>query len=395
MYSWDRNSAVCYTYLEDVAGLKLDPRKYATNEFTSCRWFIRGWTLQELLASENLCFYSQSWEFLGTKEDLIERVSLITGIHQSVLRNDGTAKRISVAKKMHWASKRVTTRTEDQAYCLMGIFGVHMPLLYGEGSRAFQRLQLEIIKMSSDDSIFAFQRSSHLEAGLAHQLSDFTSSGGIRRGVRRQPYSVTNIGLQIHGRIIGGNASCGGECTIFAAGGTECGHEACYFVLKSLCEAHDGCINPIGIRLQPINVEEKILARLAAFDLKTISAEDFVTPESFYGWITIVLSGMSEAKENRTSIGASQPSLYAWLGFSFSYHPLTFAQPRLCSTTFTTQQIPSTYLQFFVAAGPSALHLLQKIVRNSQHVRTSRDPRRLAENLCSSTHSPRVYVTPL
>lgn len=221
MYSWYRNSAVCYTYLEDVAELKLDPRTFSTDDFTSCRWFTRGWTLQELLASENLRFYSCDWKFIGAKDDLIDRISAITGIHYSVLRNDGTAQGISVAQKMYWASNRVTTRIEDQAYCLMGIFEVHMPLLYGEGSRAFQRLQLEIIKTSSDDSLFAFQKISGPGGVLAHQLSDFQAAGEVSRGVRHRPFSVTNIGLQICGRLVGGDIDCQGDCAIFAAGGHQ------------------------------------------------------------------------------------------------------------------------------------------------------------------------------
>jgi hypothetical protein len=56
---------------------------------------------------------------------------------------------------MSWASKRETTRVEDTAYCLMGLFGVNMLPLYGEGRKAFMRLQLEILRMSDDESIFA------------------------------------------------------------------------------------------------------------------------------------------------------------------------------------------------------------------------------------------------
>ncbi|KAK3685281.1 hypothetical protein B0T22DRAFT_346422, partial [Podospora appendiculata] len=64
--------------------------------------------------------------------------------------------RCSVAQKMSWASRRLTKRIEDGAYSLLGIFGVHMPLLYGEGRRAFFRLQLEIMGVCDDQSIFAF-----------------------------------------------------------------------------------------------------------------------------------------------------------------------------------------------------------------------------------------------
>jgi hypothetical protein len=59
---------------------------------------------------------------------------------------------------MSWAANRKTSRIEDQAYSLLGIFGVNMPLLYGEGEMAFIRLQEEIIKTSYDQTIFAWER---------------------------------------------------------------------------------------------------------------------------------------------------------------------------------------------------------------------------------------------
>jgi hypothetical protein len=65
----------------------------------------------------------------------------------------------NVATKFSWAALRETTRPEDQAYCLMGLFGINMPLLYGEGSRAFMRLQRKIIASSNDESIFAWEGS--------------------------------------------------------------------------------------------------------------------------------------------------------------------------------------------------------------------------------------------
>ncbi|KAE9969317.1 hypothetical protein EG328_006951 [Venturia inaequalis] len=299
MYAWYRNATVCYTYLEDVSQSEIDPRASTEDEFTKCRWFTRGWTLQELLASEHLRFYSNDWTLIGMKEDLIERISSITGIHQSALRNDGSAERTSAAQKMNWASKRITTRVEDQAYCLMGIFDVHMPLLYGESIKAFQRLQLEIIKTCSDDSIFAFQKSSGLGGALAHQPSDFQDAAGIRRGIRHRPYFVANTGLQIHGTIIGGDEQCSGECAIFAAGGAECGHEPCYFILESRFHPDDcefGQLDCIGVRLQPINIPQKIFARFAHAPLQAVMVSDLKL--RWRGVITIVLSGMAQAKDD-------------------------------------------------------------------------------------------------
>ncbi|KAF8547427.1 hypothetical protein OG21DRAFT_1367944, partial [Imleria badia] len=48
------------------------------------------------------------------------------------------------------ASMRQTTREEDIAYCLFGIFNVAIPVIYGEGEQAVGRL-LEYILTRSDN----------------------------------------------------------------------------------------------------------------------------------------------------------------------------------------------------------------------------------------------------
>lgn len=118
-----------------------------------------------------------------------------------------------IAEKMSWASRRYTTRIEDEAYCLMGIFDVNMPLIYGEGEKAFKRLQLEIIKSSDDESIFVHHsdRSSwyvgHADV-FADSLRPFRFSEDIKRvknpfgpqelfHERQVPYAMTNKGLHI------------------------------------------------------------------------------------------------------------------------------------------------------------------------------------------------------
>jgi hypothetical protein len=111
--------------------------------------------LQELVAPSTVRFYSTKWEYLGSKHDLLSRIHEITGIEAEAL-TAGTLETFSIARRMSWAAKRQTTRIEDQAYSLMGIFDVNMPLLYGEGSKAFKRLQEEILKVSDDQSLFAW-----------------------------------------------------------------------------------------------------------------------------------------------------------------------------------------------------------------------------------------------
>ena len=146
--------------------------------FSSSQWFKRGWTLQELLAPEIVIFFNCFWVELGTKETLAQTISDITRIDFDVYES-GDA---SVAQKMSWAARRKTTRVEDKAYCLMGLFGVNMPLLYGEGEDAFLRLQVSILGRTVDDSIFAWDcngRGSGRPGLLATSPDLFRSSGDI------------------------------------------------------------------------------------------------------------------------------------------------------------------------------------------------------------------------
>ncbi|KIK23739.1 hypothetical protein PISMIDRAFT_57894, partial [Pisolithus microcarpus 441] len=159
MYRWYQNAQVCYAYLNDV-GESTFPTKKDDNKFAESNgwpeWFVRGWTLQELIAPKEVKFFNKDWVHIGNKRQLEPMLEKATGIPREVLRNGLAGKRLSVAKIMSWAAERKTTRVEDRAYSLMGLFGVYMPMLYGEGKMAFQRLQLEIIRRSSDQSIFAW-----------------------------------------------------------------------------------------------------------------------------------------------------------------------------------------------------------------------------------------------
>ncbi|KAN0089681.1 HET domain containing protein [Hyaloscypha variabilis] len=166
MFTWYKDSSVCYTYMEDVGNE--NPRDPGCLFFKS-KWFTRGWTLQELIAPDIVVFFSSTWMELGTRGDLAKTISTITGIDRDLLLPSWRTSDIAtllrcytVACKMSWAAKRQTTRVEDVAYCLMGLFDVNMPLLYGEGKKSFIRLQKEIINSSNDFSIFAwYQSSSH------------------------------------------------------------------------------------------------------------------------------------------------------------------------------------------------------------------------------------------
>ncbi|KAK1510403.1 HET domain-containing protein [Colletotrichum costaricense] len=161
MYKWYKDSSTCCAYLEDVQQGD-DPSSF-DRQLCNSRWFTRGWTLQELLAPETVEFFDAAWENLGTRSSLAPKIESITKIPTDFLERNEESPAIRSAKiamRMSWAARRQTTRVEDIAYSLLGIFDVNMPLLYGEGEKAFERLQIEIMKQSSDDSILAWASNS-------------------------------------------------------------------------------------------------------------------------------------------------------------------------------------------------------------------------------------------
>ncbi|KAK4073171.1 uncharacterized protein Triagg1_5451 [Trichoderma aggressivum f. europaeum] len=174
MFRWYRDAAICYAYLEDAPDdMKLPIT--SSSSIKHCRWFTRGWTLQELLAPKEVVFFGAKWTKIGRKTELKEIVEQITGIPCAILTGDIRLDQTSVANRMNWAAKRETTREEDIAYCLMGIFDVNMPMIYGEGRNAFTRLQEEILKQTQDDSLFAW-RASQESASEAPYRGLFASS---------------------------------------------------------------------------------------------------------------------------------------------------------------------------------------------------------------------------
>lgn len=200
MYQWYEEADVCYALLTDVEATSTSVGPLE-EQLTKSRWFTRGWTLQELLAPKNVILFDKNWNMLGTKASMMEFLAKLTRIDEAVLSGRVPLSRRSIAQRMSWAAGRVTTRIEDTAYCLLGIFDVHMPMIYGEGKRAFLRLQLQIIEQSDDHSIFAWPIGGTGNQGmLADSPSAFRNSHGIvsftsRRG--RPPYRMTNRGLSL------------------------------------------------------------------------------------------------------------------------------------------------------------------------------------------------------
>ena len=130
MYQWYQRADKCYAYLVDLDGL--DSTVSWRENLVSCRWFARGWTLQELIAPADVYFFDQHWNMLFRKSEGIGVLSNITGIDGGVLAGSRSPQSISVAQRMSWASRRVTTRVEDEAYCLLGIhtlFAISQPFV--------------------------------------------------------------------------------------------------------------------------------------------------------------------------------------------------------------------------------------------------------------------------
>ena len=133
MFHLYQNARACYVYINDFQYQIGFFEAEATRQFQNSVWWSRGWTLQELLAPVVVQFYDYDWRFYGSKAELIDTIHHITKINVQVLKDPGSLPKMSVAKRMSWAARRATSREEDQAYSLLGIFNVNMPLLYGEG----------------------------------------------------------------------------------------------------------------------------------------------------------------------------------------------------------------------------------------------------------------------
>jgi acyl carrier protein len=229
MFRWYRCARVCYVYLSDVPG-----GDNVVEDLANSRWFTRGWTLQELLSPQALLFFAQDWTPLGyicphPYDHLLDHesgkketaafpellnfttpVSRITQIPEEFILGSKRLEQACVSQRMFWASRRTTTRPEDRAYSLMGLFDISMPILYGEGlEKAFRRLQEEIFSSTTDQSLLAWYNSGMTTYRLlADSPACFKNSGKVRRlhernalaleaESTRSAFYLTNIGLRI------------------------------------------------------------------------------------------------------------------------------------------------------------------------------------------------------
>ena len=197
MYRWYQGSKICIAYLEDV------PQK----QLTGSEWFDRGWTLQELIAPRAVSFFDQGWNLIGTKTDLVLDLSRKTRIPEGVMNNTIKPSACSVAQRMSWAANRRTTREEDRAYSLMGLFDIYMPMIYGEREKAFLRLQQQIIQNNKDESIFAwdmeFPGNTKAYSGLfSPSPSAYANCSDIIQTSGSRGFSESNGELSIWSRVL-------------------------------------------------------------------------------------------------------------------------------------------------------------------------------------------------
>ncbi|KAF6815300.1 het domain-containing protein [Colletotrichum sojae] len=227
MFAWYERARVCIVYLADVEwrdDLTQAIHANQASSFGSSRWFTRGWTLQELLAPEKVFFYTKEWTEIGTKTELMFPISHITGIDVTYLVSKRKIWSASTAARMSWASGRQTTRLEDMAYCLLGIFDINMPLLYGEGRKAFLRLQEEIIKASDDHTIFCWswypsKTPNQWQSVLAPSPAVFSGSANFVATPRiseSAPYQITNVGLSIRLPVVAAVNCLGGMLSVIS-----------------------------------------------------------------------------------------------------------------------------------------------------------------------------------
>ena len=222
MWKWYENAKICMVHLSDVTLSHEEQRSLRVHGFDevpwkeeklrASSWFTRGWTLQELLAPTSVIFYYADWEMIAPLSEIIDQVSQISKIDKRLLewvnpawgpsseRHAHRIRNLPVAERLSWMAARSTTREEDMSYCLLGLFNVNMPLLYGEGGvKAFKRLQIEIMSASDDESLFAWWDDDLTYTGmLAPTPRYFAQSADVLCWrTDRSPYALTQKGLMI------------------------------------------------------------------------------------------------------------------------------------------------------------------------------------------------------
>lgn len=274
MYRWYANAKLCVVYLEDLEAV--DDRVEFSSRFRQCRWFTRGWCLQELIAPRALEFHCSGWRQVGSRHDLSDRIRTRTGISDELLKGYRQVADYSIAQRMSWAANRQTRRTEDRAYSLLGIFDVNMPLLYGEGNKAFLRLQEEILKESQDLSIFAWQRQSSSRDGggtsglFTPFLDDFALAGDVTVSggtLLKKEVTLSNKGVKFEAAMLRRDRE-----------------ERCWVLLLDIIQSPT-----VSLGIYVMQMEPNVFHRIRPSRLKTLDAEamDFPSSHQSKDWLDI------------------------------------------------------------------------------------------------------------
>jgi hypothetical protein len=203
MFKWYRDAGICYAFLDDVGVCEELSTEDLAAMIVQSRWFSRGWTLQELIAPKEVRFFCKSWNPMGYRSALCQDISRQSLIEEDALRNGASVLQdISAAKRMSWAATRETTRPEDLSYCLLGIFDIQLPLLYGEGeTKAFHRLQEAILNSCMDHSLLTWTpvgRIENLSGALASHPKEFGHTNSVESAIHyRDTDSITERGLRL------------------------------------------------------------------------------------------------------------------------------------------------------------------------------------------------------
>lgn len=178
MFRWYRDAEKCYVYLSDVSADFDGSNSKWDDDFRRSRWFTRGWTLQELIAPRSVEFFSSEGKLLGNKKSLVKQLHAITKIPVSALQGTPLSE-FSIDERMLWSENRETKLAEDKAYCLFGIFDIHMPLIYGEGQEhAYRRLKKKL-----DGNSYLADRDMTADPSLGYQ--------------KREPFSTVPFGRDL------------------------------------------------------------------------------------------------------------------------------------------------------------------------------------------------------
>lgn len=205
MFRWYEKSSVCFVYLFGLHTKGRSEQQYLS-DFEKNPWFTRGWTLQELLCPGDVEFCDHAWVRFGTKETLLQEIERAAHIDRGFIAMEvrEACAWASIAQKMSWLSRRTTSKIEDMAYCMLGLFDINMSLLYGEREKAFMRLQRKILKESRDESIFVWETDDDRPCGLLapHPIC-FRDSGNcicspILSDWGRPRWAMTHRGLEFH-----------------------------------------------------------------------------------------------------------------------------------------------------------------------------------------------------